>query len=52
MKKCTLILNTKWGYCMQPILCNSISEALKKAKDSEMAYRILVDGKMVKRGWY
>lgn len=50
-KPCTLVLNTKWGYCMTPQNCNSIAAALKIAKKSGMAYRIFVGGKVVKRGW-
>lgn len=49
-KECILICNTKWGYCMTPIKCKSIAEAIRTANDFEMAYRIFVDGKCVKRG--
>lgn len=51
-KECTIIFNTKWGYCMTPIKCNSISSAIKLAKEEQMAFRIFVDGKCVKNGWY
>ena len=50
-KKCIVICNTKWGYCMAPRNCKSISEAIRYAKDMDMAYRILVDGKCIKSGW-
>ena len=49
--ECEVILNTKWGYCLTPYKCKSISEAVTYAKDMGMAYRIFVDGKCVKRGW-
>ena len=50
-KECTIILNTRWGYCMQPVKCKSIAEAIRYAKEMEMAYRIFIDGKLVKKGW-
>jgi hypothetical protein len=49
--KCTVICNTRWGYCMTPRECKSISEAVRYAKDLGMAYRVFVDGKVVKSGW-
>jgi hypothetical protein len=49
-KECIVICNTKWGYCMTPVKCKSISEAIRYANDMEMAYRIFVDGRCVKRG--
>lgn len=49
--KCIVICNTKWGYCMTPRECKSISEAVRYAKDLGMAYRVFVDGKVVKSGW-
>ena len=50
-KECTVICNTKCGYCMQPYKCKSISEAIRYAKEMGMAYRIFVDGKCIKSGW-
>lgn len=52
VKECEVIFNTKWGYCMTPIKCKSIVEAIRLAKQKEMAFRIFVDGKCVKTGWY
>lgn len=49
--KCEVILNTRWGYCLTPYQCKSISEAIRYAKNMDMAYRIFVDGKCVKSGW-
>ncbi len=49
-RECEVILNTKYGYCMQPHRCKSISEAVRYAKASGMAYRVMIDGKCVKRG--
>ncbi len=51
-KKYEIIFNTRWGYCMQPIQCKSIAEAIRKAKETGMAFRVVVDGKCVKSGWY
>ena len=50
-KQCEIILNTTWGYCMRPIKCQSIAEAIKMAEETGMAFRIFVDGKCVKTGW-
>ena len=50
-KECVVICNTKLGYCITPYKCKSIAEAIRYAKDLEMAYRIFVDGKLVKSGW-
>ena len=50
-KKCEIVFNTRWGYTMQPIACKSISEAIRLAKQTEMAYRIKVKGKTIKSGW-
>lgn len=47
---CTVICNTKNGYCMQPVKKDSISAAMQYAKEMGMAYRIFVDGKCVKSG--
>ena len=51
MKECTIICNTKWGYCITPKKCKSIAEAVRYSKEMGMAYRIFADGKVVKRGW-
>lgn len=51
-KPCTIIFNTRNGYTMQPIQCKSIAEAIRLAKEEGMAFRIFVDGKCVKSGWY
>ena len=50
-RECTVICNTKWGYCISPYNCKSISEAIRYAKELDMAYRIFIDGKCVKSGW-
>ena len=50
-KECTVICNTKWGYCMAPHKCNSIREAVRYAKELGMAYRVFVDGECVRSGW-
>ena len=49
---CTIICNTTNGYCLTPKQCNSISEAIRYAKEMKLAYRIFVNGKVIKRGWY
>ena len=49
---CTIVFNTKWGYCMTPIECESITEAINKAREAGMAFRIFVNGECVRRGWY
>ena len=51
-KACTLIFNTRWGYCLTPMQFPSISKALEHARASEMAYRILIDGHIVRTGWF
>lgn len=50
-KECSVICNTRWGYCMQPVKCKSIRAAVRHAKETGMAYRVMVDGKCVKHGW-
>lgn len=52
LKECTIVFNTRWGYCMKPIKCKSIAEALRLAHEMQMAYRIFVNGKSYKSGWY
>lgn len=51
-KECTIIFNTKWGYCMTPVKCASIREALRRAKETGMAYRICIDGECIRNGWF
>lgn len=51
-KQCEIIFNTQWGYCMKPVKCKSITDAVRTAKETEMAFRIIVDGECVKTGWY
>ena len=48
---CTLIMNTKYGYILSPVQCNSIRQAIKTAKQAGLAYRIFVNGKQVRQGW-
>ena len=49
---CTVVCNTKMGYCMTPKKCSSIKEALQYARDLGMAYRIFDEnGKLIKSGW-
>lgn len=50
-KKCIVVCNTKNGYCLTPYECNSINEAVRYAKELDLAYRIFIDGKCVKSGW-
>jgi hypothetical protein len=51
-KKCELHLNTRNGYCLTPIKCESISEAIREAKETKLAYRIIINDKVIKNGWY
>ena len=49
---CSIIFNTKQGYIMAPIDCESIRKAEKMAEDFGMAYRIFDhSGKLLRRGW-
>ena len=48
---CTLIMNTKNGYTLSPVQCNSIRQAVKTAKENGLAYRIFVNGEQIKQGW-
>ena len=48
---CTVICNTKNGYCLTPVECSSIRKAIWHAKGLGLAYRIFVDGKCIKSGW-
>lgn len=51
--KCRLIVNTKFGYCSNPTIHNSISEAVRYAKNSfYFAYRIFdMKGNLIKSGF-
>lgn len=50
--KCKLVVNTSNGYCMTPILCNSIAEAKKHAIGMGFAYRIFnEEGKLISKGF-
>lgn len=51
--KCKLIINTANGYCMTPIICESISEATRLGKEGcGFAYRIFnMKGELIKRGF-
>lgn len=51
-KECEIIFNTKWGYCMSPVKCRSVADALKTAKENGMAFRIFARGKLIKSGRY
>lgn len=48
---CTVICNTRNGYCLTQKGCKSISEAIRYAKELDLAYRIFVNGKYIKNGW-
>jgi hypothetical protein len=52
-QECTLIVNTRNGYCFTPQKCKSISEAVKEGRNScGFAYRVVVKGKgVVRRGF-
>lgn len=50
-KECKVICNTRWGYCMTSYKCKSISEAIRYAKELDLAYRIFADGKLIRSGW-
>lgn len=50
-KECTVVCNTKNGYCLTPHKFKSIREAVRYAKELGMAYRVFVDGQCVRRGW-
>lgn len=52
-KKCTLVVNTKNGYCFTPTSHNSINDAVKCGKSSfGFAYRIFDENnKLIKRGY-
>lgn len=52
-KKCKIIFNTTYGYCMRPIECDSISSALRLAHETNMAFRLFDEnGNKIKHGWY
>ena len=51
-QKCTLIVNTRNGYCLTPEEHSSIKEAARAAKESfGFAYRIFVNGKNIRSGY-
>lgn len=50
-RKCTIIFNTSWGYCLYPIECESIAEGIKLAKSNQMPFRIMSEGKLIRQGW-
>ena len=52
-KPCMIICNTKWGYCMHPVECNSIAEAIRYARETGIAYRIFdkKTKKLIRKGW-
>ena len=53
MKACTIIFNApKTGHIFAPIDCESIAAAEQLAKELAFPYRIFIDGKLYKRGWY
>ena len=49
---CTVICNTRNGYCLTPKECNSIREAIRYVKETKLAYSIFVNGECIKSGWY
>lgn len=51
-KECTIIFNTRNGYCLQPQKFKSINQAIKEAKANKLAFRLFVNGLLVKSGWY
>ena len=51
-KPCVIVFNTRWGYMLTPIECPSIRAAERLAREEGMAFRIFVDGRLVKSGWY
>lgn len=51
-KKCEVLCNNRWGYVATPYKAESISAGVRWAKESGwFAYRVLVDGKVVRRGF-
>lgn len=51
--KCKLVVNTRNGYCLTPVKCNSIREAVREAKEyCAFAYRIFDEsGKQIRSGF-
>ena len=50
--ECDVVVNTRYGHIYQPYHAKSIAEGVRWAKESGgFAYRILVDGKVVRRGF-
>lgn len=54
MKKqeCTVIFNTRNGYCLQPVKCASIRQALLLARENKLAFRLFINGVCVRKGWF
>lgn len=50
---CTVICNASLtGYIFKPVKCDSIRAGLRYAKDMGMPYRLYVNGKLARRGWF
>ena len=51
-RKCELLLNNRWGYVATPMEFPSIRKAVEYARKSTwFAYRVVVDEKVVRRGF-
>lgn len=51
-QECTLIVNTANGYCLTPEKCSSISEAVRKGRESfGFAYRVFAGSKVIRSGY-
>lgn len=51
-KECSLYINLKNGYVLSRVDCNSISEAIRYAKEScGFYYRIFADNKLIRKGF-
>ena len=51
-QECTLIVNTANGYCLTPEKCSSISEAVRKGRESfGFAYRVFAGSKAIRSGY-
>lgn len=50
--KCTVIVNTRNGYCLTPVKCESIREAREYGKTScGFAYRIITEDGRTMHGY-
>ena len=50
---CTVICNTaKTGHIMHKRKFDSIAAGLRYARDMAMPYRLFVNGKLVRHGWF